>query len=239
MDEPTIITKLRNLLNDKENIGGFKINQKSIELILEAYDSKPLPSVGVNWPSKITYYYSKKGYPDNCVEAANKMREAFMSEIAKLPLSCGAIDETTLVDETLKKLGLRHSELSVMERDKIWAMANVMSRLPSCGKEDLDYEKIYESLKTGHRKYMKAGMSGEMNLLTFMTDEIISRFARKRVTEEDIEEIISHLCSIEIQSGQFNIPLDHGIKHPVKMGDVVVNKKDLSKAIVAHIEESK
>lgn len=31
----------------------------------------------VEWPSKITYYHSKQGYPQNCVEAANKMHDAF------------------------------------------------------------------------------------------------------------------------------------------------------------------
>lgn len=25
------------------------------------------------WPEPLKYFYSKKGYPDNCVEAANKM----------------------------------------------------------------------------------------------------------------------------------------------------------------------
>lgn len=35
----------------------------------------------LKWPEKIKYFYSKKQYPDNCVEAANKMHDAFMKVI--------------------------------------------------------------------------------------------------------------------------------------------------------------
>ncbi len=34
------------------------------------------PSKSVKWPEPLKYFYSKKGYPDNCVEAANRMLEA-------------------------------------------------------------------------------------------------------------------------------------------------------------------
>ena len=58
MDEPEIIIKLRQSLKE-ENIGGFNINQKSIQLILEAYDSKQ-PSAGALAEDK--FFELLKGY---------------------------------------------------------------------------------------------------------------------------------------------------------------------------------
>lgn len=41
--------------------------------------------VSMKWPEEIKYYYSKKGYPDNCVEASNKMLEACKKAFGEQP----------------------------------------------------------------------------------------------------------------------------------------------------------
>lgn len=65
--------------------------------------------------------------------------------------------------------------------------------------ERLDEKKVYEACRLGHRKYIKAGMHGEMQLCGFIQQEICSRFSIPEV-EIDVEELAREACEITINS---------------------------------------
>ena len=59
----------------KEGYDIYKDGHKKFSQAVSTRFARP----SVDWPKELTYAYSKKAYPDNCVEVANKMRLACIS----------------------------------------------------------------------------------------------------------------------------------------------------------------
>lgn len=204
-----------------EQIATIKVktgSSASIEFI------KPsLPSVGVNWPDpkehdkENCYGYRVNNPYLHCTcgaTAANEMRAAFMSEIAKLShLTCpkcdgGEIKPEDLTAEEIDNVIQKHAEQFGY------------AKLPtSCGKEELDEEAVLEFERKLYEEWILNDKVMKHPYPVYLIKLICKRFARKRVSQQEIENVITRIRNNYDRTVQ-SVP-------------------ELAKAIVAHIEDGK